>query len=295
MSAPQRYLADPIHPASSSAEPQIRWPAATQIQYNLQAMHSVQNNPQGKVIIVGITGASGAVLAQTTIRLLAADDRVARVHLVITDAGLRLLDHELGIAGPLAELPARLVTPNASGTTSKESDGNSSRERISPNKTSREDENRGTAATAAAVAKIEPLPNSDIGASIASGSYPADAMCVIPCSMGMLSAIAAGASTDLVSRAADVSLKEGRRLILCIRDTPFSRIHIENMLRAQQAGAVIMPAIPSYYHQPQTIDDLVTQYVCRVLSQLGLPQNKQFAWKGQRAETPSAKSKSRNA
>ena len=99
--------------------------------------------------------------------------------------------------------------------------------------------------------------------------------------MGMLSAIATGASTDLVSRAADVSLKEGRRLVLCIRDTPFSRIHIENMLRAQKAGATIMPAIPSFYHHPETIDDLVTQYVCRVLGQLGLPQSKQFAWTGQ--------------
>ena len=129
--------------------------------------------------------------------------------------------------------------------------------------------------------KIEILPNTDVGASIASGSYPADSMCVIPCSMGALAAIASGASNDLVSRAADVTLKESRRLVLCIRDTPFNRIHLENMMRAQQAGAVIMPAIPSFYHQPQTIDDLVTQYVCRVFAQMGLPQNRQFAWKGQ--------------
>ena len=107
--------------------------------------------------------------------------------------------------------------------------------------------------------------------------------------MGMLSAIATGASTDLVSRAADVSLKEGRRLVLCIRDTPFSRIHIENMLRAQQAGATIMPAIVSFYHHPKTIDDLVTQYVCRVLGQLGLPQSKQFAWTGQHASPDDAR------
>jgi 4-hydroxy-3-polyprenylbenzoate decarboxylase len=128
--------------------------------------------------------------------------------------------------------------------------------------------------------KIEILPNTDVGASIASGSYPADSMCVIPCSMGMLSAISAGASNDLLSRAADVTLKEGRRLVLCVRDTPFSRIHLENMLRAQQAGAVIMPAIPSFYHQPRTIEDLVTQYVCRVLAQAGLPQEKMFRWTG---------------
>jgi 4-hydroxy-3-polyprenylbenzoate decarboxylase len=128
--------------------------------------------------------------------------------------------------------------------------------------------------------KIEVLPNADVGASIASGSYPADAMVVIPCSMGALAAVASGASNDLLSRAADVALKEGRRLVLCLRDTPLSRIHLENMLRAQQAGAVIMPAIVSFYHQPKTIEDLVTQYVCRVLAQMGLPQRRQFTWEG---------------
>jgi flavin prenyltransferase len=208
----------------------------------------------GKVVIVGVTGASGAVLARTALRLLAADARVARVHLVVTDAGLRLLEHELGIAARSTELPAQLLggaaVAGATGTST------------------------------AAVAKIELLPNADVGASIASGSYHADAMCVIPCSMGALSAIAAGASTDLLSRAADVSLKEGRRLVLCVRDTPFSRIHLENMMRAQQAGAVIMPAIFSFYHQPKTIDDLVEQYVCRVLEKIGLPQTQQFTWQG---------------
>jgi 4-hydroxy-3-polyprenylbenzoate decarboxylase len=202
---------------------------------------------EGKVVIVGVTGASGAVLAQTTLRMLEADPRVARIHLVVTETGMRLLEHELQIAAPLAELPGRIL-----GLSAGRSAG-----------------------------KIEILPNTDVGASIASGSYPVDAMCVIPCSMGTLAAIASGASNDLVSRAADVTLKEARRLILCVRDTPFNRIHIENMLRAQQAGALIMPAIPSFYHQPQTIEDLVTQYVCRVLAQLGLPQNRQFAWKGQ--------------
>jgi 4-hydroxy-3-polyprenylbenzoate decarboxylase len=201
---------------------------------------------QGQVVIVGVTGASGAVLAQTALRMLQADARVARIHLVVTETGMRLLEHELHISAPLTELPGRIL--DSAGDTPS---------------------------------KIEILPNTDVGASIASGSYPADSMCVIPCSMGMLSAIAAGASNDLLSRAADVTLKEGRRLVLCVRDTPFSRIHLENMLRAQQAGAVIMPAIPSFYHQPRTIEDLVTQYVCRVLVQLGLPQDRQFAWKGQ--------------
>jgi len=202
---------------------------------------------EGKVVIVAVTGASGAILAQTALRMLDADPRVARIHLVVTETGLRLLEHELHITGPLSELPERML--DASGAKPR--------------------------------SKIEILPNSDVGASIASGSYPADSMCVIPCSMGTLAAVAGGASNDLVSRAADVTLKEGRRLVLCIRDTPFNRIHLENMLRAQQGGAVIMPAIPSFYHQPQTIDDLVTQYVCRVLVHMGLPQERQFAWKGQ--------------
>jgi 4-hydroxy-3-polyprenylbenzoate decarboxylase len=215
----------------------------------------------GKTIIVGITGASGAVLAQTALRLLAADASVARVHLVITDAGFRLLDHELGVTSRGADLPAKIIGTSGAVSAAK----------IDAAKTD-------TAKMDAA--KIDVLPNSDVGASIASGSYPADAMCVIPCSMGALSAIASGASTDLLSRAADVSLKEGRRLVLCVRDTPFSRIHLENMMRAQQAGAVIMPAIVSFYHQPKTIDDLVSQYVCRVLAQIGLPQTKQFTWQG---------------
>ena len=201
-------------------------------------------NPEGKVITVGVTGASGAILAQAALRLLEADPRVARVHLVVTETGMRLVAHELGIVAPdPKQLPTLIL---------------------------------GTRAT-----KIELLPNKDVGASIASGSFPVDAMVVIPCSVGTLAAIAGGSSEDLLARAADVVLKEGRRLVLCIRETPLNRIHLENMLRAQQAGAVIMPAIPSYYHQPKTIDDLVEQYVCRVLAQLGLPQEKQYQWRGQ--------------
>ncbi len=201
-------------------------------------------NPDGKVITVGVTGASGAILAQAALRLLEADPRVAHVHLVVTETGLRLFAHELGIVAPdPKQLPALIL---GSRTT-----------------------------------KIELLPNKDVGASIASGSYPVDAMLVIPCSVGTLAAIAGGSSEDLLARAADVCLKEGRRLVLCIRETPLNRIHLENMLRAQQAGAVIMPAIPSFYHQPKTIDDLVEQYLCRVLAQLGLQQEKQYQWRGQ--------------
>jgi len=199
---------------------------------------------EGKVITVGVTGASGAILAQVALRMLEADPRVAHIHLVITETGLRLFGHELGIIASDAKQLPQMIT--------------------------------GTRA-----AKIELLPNKDVGAAIASGSYPVDAMVVIPCSAGTLAAIASGQNDDLLCRAADVMLKEGRRLVLCVRETPLNRIHLENMLRAQQAGAIIMPAIPAFYHQPKTIDDLVTQYVYRVLAQLGLPQEQQYQWRGQ--------------
>ena len=198
---------------------------------------------EGKVITVGVTGASGAILAQTMLCLLEADTRVARVHLVVTDAGQRLLATELGIAAQDAKRLPALVT----GAETK---------------------------------KIEYVPNKDIGAAIASGSYAVDAMLVIPCSVGTLAAIACGTSDDLLARAADVCLKESRRLVLCVRETPLNRIHLENMLRAQAAGAVIMPVIPSFYHGPKTIEDLVMQYVYRVLAQIGLEQEKQYRWSG---------------
>jgi 4-hydroxy-3-polyprenylbenzoate decarboxylase len=203
---------------------------------------------QKQIVTVGVTGASGAILAQKTLALLEEDTRVERVHLVVTEAGQRLFAEELGItAGDLKQLPSRVLGHPA--------------------------------------AKTDVLPNKDVGASIASGSYAVDAMVVIPCSMGTLGAIANGISDDLVARAADVMLKEGRKLVLCVRDTPFNRVHLENMLRAQAAGAVIMPAVPAFYHQPKTIDDLVTQYVCRVLAQIGLSQERMYRWAG----TPASK------
>jgi 4-hydroxy-3-polyprenylbenzoate decarboxylase len=107
-------------------------------------------------------------------------------------------------------------------------------------------------------------------------------MVVIPCSTGCLAQIANGISSTLIERAADVCLKERRRLILAIRDTPFSRVHLENMLRAQAAGAEIFPIIPSFYHRPGSIDDLVVQFCCRILAHLDLGQPKQFRWAGEK-------------
>src|SRR5580692_3580666 len=201
------------------------------------------SSTKGQIITVGVTGASGAIYAQKTLALLEDDPRVERVHLVVSETGQRLFAEELEISsGDLKQLPSRVL-----GRTPR---------------------------------KIETISNKDVGASIASGSYEVDAMIVIPCTMGALAAIANGTSDDLVARSADVILKEGRKLVLCVRDTPFNRIHLENMLRAQQAGAVIMPAVPAFYHKPKTIDDIVTQYVCRVLAHAGLSQDKMYRWTG---------------
>jgi 4-hydroxy-3-polyprenylbenzoate decarboxylase len=187
------------------------------------------------------------MLAQALLRVLDADTRVARVNLVVSDAGLRLIANELNIVAQDArKLPSLLLGRET--------------------------------------AKIEYIPNKDIGAAIASGSNPVDAMVVLPCSVGTLATIAGGLSDDLLARAADVCLKERRTLVLCVRETPLNRIHLENMLRAQAAGAVIMPVIPYFYHAPQTIEDLVMQYIYRVLAQIGLPQEKQYRWSGRPEE-----------
>ena len=201
---------------------------------------------RGTHITVGVTGASGAIYAQTVLRLLESDPRVQRVFLVVTEAGLRLIATELDIVATDAKKLASLLT----GTPAK---------------------------------KIESLPNRDIGASIASGSATVNAMVVVPCSAGALGSIVAGTASDLLTRAADVCLKERRPVILCLRETPLNRIHLENMLRAHDAGATVMPAMPAFYYGPKDIDDLVQQFTYRVLAQIGLPQEKQYRWKGNKS------------
>ena len=119
----------------------------------------------------------------------------------------------------------------------------------------------------------------DIGASIASGSYPSAGMIVLPCSMGTLAGIANGMAANLIERAADVCLKERRPLLLCVRETPFNRIHLRNMQLAADAGATIFPVIPAFYDQPQSSEQMASQYVCRVLQFLGLPQDDMYRWK----------------
>ena len=199
-----------------------------------------------KTVVLGVTGASGSVFARRMLQMMESDDGVGKIHLVISGAGLKVLREELELdVTKSASLPAALAAGPAP--------------------------------------KTGYLLDSDIGASIASGSYRVDGMVVIPCSTGCLAQIAHGISSTLIERAADVCLKENRNLILAVRDTPLSRVHLRNMLQAQEAGAEIFPIMPAFYHRPRTIDDLVTQFCCRVLAHLGLEQKDQFRWKGNQA------------
>jgi flavin prenyltransferase len=191
-------------------------------------------------LTVAITGASGSILGRELLRALEADDRVSRVHFVASENSLRVIAEELGLSGR-SNLLDQLLGGNPVKTV-QHSDGN-------------------------------------IGAAIASGSYPSNGMIILPCSMGTLASIANGLANSLIARAADVTLKERRPLLLCVRETPFNRIHLRNMTLAAEAGAVIFPVIPAFYNQPVDTLEMARQYVFRVLAHLGLPQPGGYVWK----------------
>ncbi len=128
--------------------------------------------------------------------------------------------------------------------------------------------------------KFRHLDERNLGADLSSGSALQDGMAVIPCSAGTLGRIASGVSESLVSRAADVCLKERRPLVLCVRETPLNRVHLENLLRVHDAGAVVMPLMPSFYHHPQTLEDLFQAFATRVLDQFGLREADPRRWGG---------------
>jgi 4-hydroxy-3-polyprenylbenzoate decarboxylase len=191
-------------------------------------------------LTLAVTGASGAVLAQQMLLALEHDARVERIFFIASEHSLRVIAEELEISGR-HELLSKLL-----GASSQ---------------------------------KITQLSNEDIAAPIASGSYPSDGMVVLPCSMGTLASIANGMADNLIERAADVCLKERRRLTLCVRETPFNRIHLRNMLLAEEAGATIFPVVPAFYIKPVDTTELAKQFVARVLTHIGLPQPNMFRWK----------------
>lgn len=141
-----------------------------------------------------------------------------------------------------------------------------------------------TVAQVTALADVAHRPD-DLGASISSGSFPVKGMIVVPCSMKTLGLIASGIGGDLISRAADVTLKERRRLVLVTRETPLSYIHLRNMVEVTQAGAIVMPPVPAFYHRPQTLQDVIDQSVGRILDQLDIPHDLAPRW-GQTAPDP---------
>lgn len=197
-----------------------------------------------KSITVGITGASGSIYAQRLLVRLHECPDVARIDLVITKAGVRVIGEELGVnvAGTEPRVVREMI--------GMESD------------------------------KIIVHPAADIGATIASGSYLSDAMVIVPCSMSSLACIATGIARDLVHRAADVMMKERRPLIIVPRETPLHAIHLENMLKLAQMGVRLVPAMPSFYHFPKTIDDLVEHFTHRLLDHLGVSHEQKTRWEG---------------
>jgi 4-hydroxy-3-polyprenylbenzoate decarboxylase len=192
-------------------------------------------------LTVATTGASGSLFLQQLLQAVDRDQRVAVVNFIASDSGLRVLAEELGIQGR-SNLVEQIL-------------GHASR-------------------------KIQQQANGDIGANVASGSYPSEAMVVIPCSVGTLARIANGIASHLIERAADVCLKEKRPLVLCVRETPLNKIHIRNMYRAADAGATIYPLIPAFYNRPAGPEEMARQFACRVLSHIGLPQDDAYRWKG---------------
>ena len=193
---------------------------------------------------VAMTGASGSVFGQELLRALEADDRVAQVHFIPSENSLRVMAGELELSGR-NRLLEKLLGP---GTNTDPK-------------------------------KIRQLAEHDIGAPVASGSYPSNGMIILPCSVGTLAAIANGLAENLIERAADVCLKERRPLILCVRETPFNRIHLRNMTLAADAGATIFPVIPAFYNKPIDSTEMARQFVCRVLAHIGLPQRDAYVWK----------------
>lgn len=206
------------------------------------AAERTRNNkpvPELKTITLAITGASGSLFAAEALRLLAADERVAHIDLVVSDSALRVLAEELQLSGRNS-LPEKLLGVSSS--------------------------------------KVQQHTDENIGANIASGSYRSDAMIVIPCSMGTLAGIAHGLASSLIQRAADVTLKERRPLVLCVRETPFSLIHLRNMTLAAEAGATVYPIMPTLYNHPQSTADIAHNFVQRVLAHVGLRQPGAYQW-----------------
>ena len=218
------------------------------LQYRGTREPNLPNQPPQN-LTVATTGASGSIFLRQLLLAVERDQRVQTVNFIASDSALRVMAEELGLRGR-SDLVGQILGHQSDKRSSKPS------------------------------RKIKQQANADIGANVASGSYPADAMVVIPCSMGTLARIASGFASQLIERAADVCLKERRPLVLCVRETPLNKIHIRNLYRASDAGATIFPLIPAYYFRPTSLDAMATEFAFRVLAHIGLPQPNAYRWKG---------------
>ena len=197
-------------------------------------------------LTVGITGASGAIYAKRTLQLMAASGVVETINLIMSSTAAIVAQVELG---------DNLREPD----------------------TGKVNKWLGLGADSKLI-RFWRLDN--LAARPSSGSYKQAGMLIVPCSMGTLGAIASGAGTNLIHRAADVTLKEGRKLVLVPRETPYNSIHLENMLKLSQAGARILPASPGFYHRPSTVEELVGHLCFRILDQFDIPHSRKTQWTG---------------
>ncbi len=200
-------------------------------------------------LTVAITGASGAIYAQRALMHMAASGAVERINLIMSEA-------------------ARTVARVELGANLSEADSHAINEWLGLDADSK-------------LIRAHRLDN--MAAKPASGSHVQAGMVIVPCSMGTLGAIASGACTNLIHRAADVTLKEGRKLVIVPRESPYNAIHLENMLRLARAGARILPASPGFYHRPKNIEELVDHLVFRILDQFGIPHSQATRWQGEKA------------
>jgi len=221
--------------------------------------------------VVAITGASGAAYAVRLLEVLSAAGR--DVHLSISAAGRDVLRQELDLSVDLENFsPAMLMLDTGESPKDRRLQAIRSLAGVSS------DSSNVLSVGGGEPGKFHYHHYRDLGAPIASGSFPTDGMVICPCSGGTLSAIVHGTSANLIHRAAEVHLKERRKLVLVSRETPLAPLHLENMRRALDAGAIILPAMPGFYHQPKSIRDLVDFIVARICDQLGVPNNLIERW-----------------
>ncbi|MGH9568372.1 MAG: UbiX family flavin prenyltransferase [Candidatus Angelobacter sp.] len=193
------------------------------------------------VLTVAATGASGALFTRALLLLLEKDSRIKSVNFIASNNALRVFAEELSMQG------RNNLVQQMLGQKSE---------------------------------KIQQQNVDDIGANVASGSFPTNGMIILPCSMGTLARIAHGLAGNLIERAADVCLKEERPLVLCTRETPLNRIHIRNMGVVAEAGASVYPLIPTFYNRPLSTDQMSHQFACRVLAFMGFEQESAYVWTG---------------